>query len=90
MEGSAPTDGQEEHIYENMKNRTEYFSNFNSKDDYVMYNISFWGYAFLSEETGWKEYEEGIKQIDWVKHFYDKFIKPLPDNTLLTIYECKK
>lgn len=90
MEGSKPTDGQEEHIYENMKNRTAYFSNFNSKEDYVMYNISFWAYAFLSEDTGWEEYEEEIKQIDWVKNFYDKFIKPLPDDTLLTIYECKK
>ena len=73
-----------------MKNRTMYFSKFKTKENYVIHSTAFWGYAFLSEKTGWKELEEHMNQFDWVSHFYDNFIKPLDENTLLTIFECKK
>ena len=29
-------------------------------------------------------------QFVWVEKFYESFIDPLPDDTLLTIYECTK
>ena len=42
------------------------------------------------DENKWTELDETTSQFEWVKNFYDRFIKPLDDNTLLTIFECKK
>ena len=89
MEGSKPLNGQEEQIYENMKERTFYFNKFGSKENYVLANTAFWGYAFVSK-NGWTELEDEMDQFVWVKNFYPAFIEPLPDDTLLTIYECTK
>jgi hypothetical protein len=90
MEQSKPKNEQESNIYENMKNRTFYFEKFGNKETYVASNIAFWGYAFLSEKTGWVELEERDNQFEWMTQYYDRFIKDLPDDTLLTIYECRK
>ena len=89
MGGKEPKTEQEKLIYENMKNRTAYFKSFGTKENYVVQSTAFWAYAFV-DEKGWKELEEGKSQFDWVNDFYDKFIKPMKDDTLLTIYECKK
>ena len=53
-----------------------------------MSNTSFWGYAFLSEKTGWVELEETVNQFEWVKNFFNRFIAPLGDNDKISIYEC--
>lgn len=90
MEGRKPKDEQEQLIYDNMKNRTTYFEKYGDKKTYVISNTAFWGYAFLSEKEGWKELEPNISQFVWVSQFFDRFIEPLDDNTLLTIYECVK
>lgn len=90
MEGSEPKDEDERVIYENMKNRTVYFSKFKEKENYVISSTAFWGYAFLSEETGWIELEDTMDQFTWMVNYFDQFIKPLKGNTLLTIYECTK
>ena len=89
MEGSEPQNDNETQIYENMKARTAYFEKFGSKENYVLVNTAFWGYAFVSE-NGWIELEDDMDQFEWVKNFYIRFIEPLPDDTLLTIYECNK
>lgn len=88
MEGSKPEGDTEELIYENMKNRQVYFTKFGTKENYVVSSTAFWGYAFLSEKTGWVELEDTDNQFDWVSNFYDRFIKPLPEKTKLTIFEC--
>ena len=90
MEGSKPENETETLIYENMKNRTAYFQKFGTKENYVVSSTAFWGYAFVSEKTGWVELEDNQDQFDWVSKFYDRFIKPLPENTKLTIFECTK
>lgn len=90
MEGRKPKDEQEQLIYDNMKNRTTYFEKYGDKKTYVISNTAFWGYAFLSEKEGWKELEPNINQFVWVSQFFDRFIEPLDDNTLITIYECVK
>jgi hypothetical protein len=41
--------------------------------------------AFVSEDTGWIEEIDENPQ-DWVLSFYDRFIKDLPDNTKLKVY----
>ena len=53
-------------------------------------NTAFWGYAFLSEKTGWVELEDNEEQFKWVVNFYNKFIKPQSDDTLISIYECRR
>ena len=84
---AEPQDEDERTIYEHMKNMHEYFSNFEGREHYIAANTAFWGLAFV-DDNGWHELDESVKQFDWVIGFYDEFIKPLPENTLLTIYEC--
>lgn len=89
MEGSEPQNDYEKQIYTNMKARTAYFEKFGTKENYVLGNTAFWGYAFVSK-NGWAELEDEMDQFVWVRNFYPLFIEPLPDDTLLTIYECVK
>jgi hypothetical protein len=89
MNGSKPETEYEEQIYNNMKNRTAYFDKFGTKENYVLGNTAFWGYAFVSK-NGWLELEDDMDQFKWVGTYYESFIDPLPDDTLLTIYECTK
>lgn len=89
MENSEPQSDYEKQIYKNMQARTAYFEKFGSKENYVLSNTAFWGYAFVSK-NGWIELEDDMDQFKWVMNFYDSFIDPLPDDTLLTIYECVK
>ena len=70
-----------------MKNRMAYFDNFEDREHYIASMTAFWGLAFV-DKSGWYELDGKQKQFDWVVNFYDRFIKPLPDDTLLTIYEC--
>ena len=89
MEGSEPQNDYEKQIYTNMKARTAYFEKFGTKENYVLGNTAFWGYAFVSK-NGWLELEDDMDQFVWVRNFYEAFIDPLPDDTLLTIYECQR
>ena len=89
MENSEPVNDYEKQIYDNMKARTAYFEKFGTKDNYVLSNTAFWGYAFVSK-NGWVELEDDMDQFVWVRNFYESFIDPLPDDMLLTIYECTK
>lgn len=88
MNGKKPTNDEEKLIYENMKERTLYFQSYDNKENYVLVNSSFWAYAFLSNETGWVEMDDETSQFEWVKNYYNNFIKNLPNETKLTIYEC--
>ena len=90
MEGSTPTTEYEKQIFDNMKDKTAYFQKFENKENYVISNTAFWGYAFLSEKTGWVDASDTNDQFVWMAEYYNMFIKNLPDDTLLTIYECKK
>lgn len=87
MDGKEPQDEDERIVYENMKNRTVYLNFFKTRENYIANMTSFWGYAYLDKD-GWKEMEGD--QCEWVTNFYDRFIAPLPDDTVLTIYECTR
>ena len=89
MEGSEPANDHERQIFENMRARTAYFEKFGTKENYILVNTAFWAYAFVTKD-GWLELEEDMDQFQWVGRFYETFIDPLPDDTLLTIYECVK
>ena len=90
MEGRKPETDDERIIYDNMRERTEYFKKFGTKENYVESCTAFWGFAFLSEETGWVELDDSTSQFTWMNNYFDVFIKNLPEDTLLTIYECAK
>jgi hypothetical protein len=90
MGDRKPQNEEEDLIYTNMKNREWYFMKFGTRENYITTSTAFWGYAFVSEDIEWVEMEPHVNQFEWVSGFYDRFIKPLSDETLLTIYECKK
>lgn len=90
MDGDTPKDEKESKIKRTMGNQKDYFSFFGNKETYASHCSAFWAYAFLSEETGWVELSPNKEQIDWVLGYYDNFIETLPENTLLTVYECRK
>ena len=88
MEGREPLNDEENTIYNAMKDKEAYFSKFKTKEEYVNYSTSYWNYAFV-DENGWNDvddFKEG--ETEWVKTFYDRFIKPLSPNDLVTIFEC--
>ena len=85
---SLPANAYEEHIRDIMKERTTYFENFGSKEEYVNHNCSFWYWGFATEDC-YTEVDED-KAKEWVSEFYDKFIMPNKwEDPLLTIYEVK-
>ena len=90
MEGSEPQTDYEKTVYDNMKARTAYFEKFGTKENYVLGNTAFWAYAFVTTTGNWLELEDDMDQFVWVNNFYETFIDPLPDDTLLTIYECRR
>lgn len=90
MEDSTPENEHEKVLFDNMKDKTVYLEKFENKENYIASNTAFWGYAFLSELTGWIDAGTTKDQFGWMSNFYDVFIKNLPEDTTLTIYECKK
>jgi hypothetical protein len=90
VDGDTPLNDTEINVKQNMSNKAAYFSFFGDKETYALHSSAFWGYAFLSEETGWVELGYDKEQLDWVIGYYDNFIEPLSDDTVLTIYECRR
>ena len=86
MEGRDPINETEERIYESMKDKVAYFSNFKDKEDYVSYSTSYWNYAYV-DKNGWVDMTNEDEK-KWINSFYDRFIKSLDPNALVTIYEC--
>jgi hypothetical protein len=88
VDGREPTNAEEERVYESMKDKTTYFSNFKSKEDYVNYSTRYWNYAVVTE-NGWVDVDsKGGDEKEWINNFFDNFIKNIPDEELITIYEC--
>lgn len=86
-----PQTDDEKHIYEVMKDKVNYFSNFTSKGEYAIYNCAYWNYAYVDETNGWHDMDsDGIKDIDWIKNFFDKYVKNIKPDDKITICECTK
>lgn len=83
-----PQTTQEKQIYENIKNQKRYFEGFDSQEDYVNYCCSYWCYAY-ADDKGWQDADDH-KNYEWITKFYDKFVKKLKPDDLITIYECTK
>lgn len=87
VENREPLNEKEKIIKDNMKNRINYFKNFEDKEDYVLRSTAFWTYGVATEDFYIEVGMQGVGDKEWVKTFYDRFIKNLPDDTLLTLYE---
>lgn len=90
MEGETPLNDIEQSIKKNMGNMREYFMFFGDKETYAFHCSAFWGYAFVDDSEWWRDLSYETNQIDWVINYYKDMIEPLPDNTLLTVFECRK
>lgn len=87
VNGKEPVTDEEKLIKQNFVRRHDYFNNFKSVDEYISHNCSFWCYGVATEDNYFCG--ESSDAINWTTNFYDKFIKDLPDNTRLSIYEIK-
>ena len=85
VDGDEPQNDKEKIIKKNMGERLDYFNNFDSKEDYVSHSCSFWCYGYL-DKKGYKELDHTISDKEWVKTYYDRFVKPLKDDDILSIY----
>lgn len=83
-----PESSIDKQIYENIKHQKRYFEGFESQEDYVDYCCSYWCYAY-ADENGWQDADDH-KNYEWITGFYDKFVKKLNPDSLITIYECSK
>lgn len=87
VEDREPETEDERLIKANFSNRKEYFSNFKNVEEYVAHSCAFWTYGVATAN----EYVSGDKEdsIKWTTGFYDRFIKQLDGETVLSIYEIK-
>ena len=83
-----PENDEERKIYDNIKNQKRYFEGFDSEEDYVNYSCSYWCYAYADDEK-WED-ADSHKNYEWITSFYDKYVKKLKPNDMITIYECSK
>ena len=83
-----PKNEQEVKIKTNMMGRLGYFLNFGSKEEYVTHSCSFWCYGVINED-GYNEVTYNVSDKEWVANFFDRYIKPIKGNPLLTIYEVR-
>lgn len=86
VDGRSPETPQEEKIKEVMP--LNYFQHFKTKEEYVRHCCAFWAYG-VATSSGYAELDYTIQDKVWVAEFYDRFIKGLSDDTLLTLYEVK-
>lgn len=93
VDGREPKNKEEKTVADRMSNRNEYFNNFNGKEEYAIFSTSFWMYGYATSDSYLDasmtdEYKtDGGKE--WASTFYDKVIKSLKGNPLLSIYEVK-
>ena len=88
VNGDEPKNEKEERIKVNMTGKLGYFLSFKDKDEYIKHSCSFWCYGVV-DENGYDEITYQVSDKQWVSEFYDKYIKPLKGNPLLTIYEVR-
>ena len=80
-----PLNDQEKIIKENMSQRLDYFDNFECKEDYVSHSCSFWCYGYL-DKNEYKELDYTISDKEWVKNYYDRFVKPIKNDETISLY----
>lgn len=87
VEGREPQDENEKKIYESMKDKDVYFSNFPDKESYVNYSTAYWNFAYVDAESGWLDINE-TDEYNWINNFYQRFVSRLRPDDTISIYEC--
>lgn len=75
-------------IFTNMLNKSNYFNNFEDRDEYIKHSTSFWTYAVASKDK-YESVTHKVSDKEWVRDFYKKFISKLPEDETIAIYEIK-
>ncbi|MCD8208437.1 MAG: hypothetical protein LUD72_10905 [Bacteroidales bacterium] len=88
VDGVEPTDDEGRRIKEMMGNKREYFDNFANIEEYVRHSCSFWTYGVATEEK-YEGIDYTVSDKEWVANFFERFIEPLSDDTLLSLYEVR-
>lgn len=86
IDDDEPSTPEEEKLKANWSTKRNYLSNFKTVDDFVSHNCAYWNYAFL-DENGWHDVDGEENESKWISNFFSRFIEPLKDNDLVTIYE---
>lgn len=89
VDKAEPETEKDRSIIKNMKAYGPYFKDFATKDDYIKMSCAFWTYAVIDKHGMWSDMEYR-DEFDWTVNFYERFVKELSPNTLITIYECTK
>ena len=85
VENAEPIDERTKRLKNEWETRTEYLSNFKTKEDLIKHNCAYWTYAVITKD-GWTSVDEAKNEDEWITSFMDRFIKPLT-NEHLRIYE---
>jgi hypothetical protein len=98
VEGAKPKNKKEEESVKWNWYKPEYYTErYKDKETYAKCNSSFSMWAVVKDgvwyekgQMGWwaMSSETHDEAVDWEMNFYDRFIKNLPDNTILTIVDC--
>ena len=72
-----------------MKNRTDYFFNFKNKEEYVDYSTMFFTFGIATKHSFISRNEMVESEIDYVRTYFDKYIKTIEGNPTLSIYEVR-
>ena len=86
-EGREPANETEQKLHEYFENR-DYLHNFKSKEEFVKHNCSFWCYGVVDDEECILRSDFDCSDLDWKSNFYQNFIEPLDDDTVLALYSA--
>ena len=90
VEGRSPENDTEEIIMKNMSGKLDYFRNFADADEYVRHSCCFWTNGIITEDGEYHDIRtDKCSDKKWVSSFYERFIKPLSDDTEITLYEIR-
>lgn len=88
--GREPKNETEETIRLRLGERKSYFAHFKDVDEYIIHNCSFFCYSVIDENGNYYELDAKTDDKEWIANFYDRFVKNLPDDTLVSLYETHK
>lgn len=98
VEGDEPKNEIENDIIKFSFYKPQYFiERYKNKETYAKCNSSFKTWAVLKDDVWYEKGSMGMfamsdethdEAVDWDLNFYDRFIKDLPEDTLLTIVDC--
>ena len=89
VEGREPvTDEEKAFMKENhlFYKTSWYLERYKTKENYVNCSKRFKAYVVVTKDGQWLEKYEN--ELDWDLNFYERFIKPLDDNEIITIVDC--